>query len=126
MDRSPPAQPITSPPGAQGAYRFADSPMGGTHLTAVIVSVILSSSLAWTTHRRRHHVHTVTVTSSQIFVGHHGIDLIPSVYWQVDRSDSRPAQASMPPPHPDRCQQGDDDNDLVSSYKIARSSAVKP
>jgi hypothetical protein len=95
-------------------------------LTAVIVSVFLSSSLAWTTRRRRHHVDTITVTSSQIFVGRHGIDLIPSVYWQGDRSDSHPAQASMPPPHPDRRRQEDDDNDLILSYKIARSSAVKP
>jgi hypothetical protein len=44
--------PSTSPPGARGAYRFAESPTGGTHLTAVIVSIFLSSSLAWTTRRR--------------------------------------------------------------------------
>jgi hypothetical protein len=39
--------------------------------------------------------------------------------------DSRPVQALPSPPHPDHCRQGDDDNELVSSYKIARSSAVK-
>jgi hypothetical protein len=36
--------PVSSPPGAQGAYRFVLSPTGGTHLTVVIVSIFFLPS----------------------------------------------------------------------------------
>jgi hypothetical protein len=44
LDRSPPSSPVASPPGAQGEYRFALSPMGGTHLIAVIISIFFLPS----------------------------------------------------------------------------------
>jgi hypothetical protein len=95
-------------------------------LTAVIVFVFLSSSLAWTTRRRRHHVDTVTVTSLQIFVGRHRIDLIPSVYWQGDRRDSRPKQTPLFPSHLSHHRRRDDHSVLVKLYKAARLTFEKP
>jgi hypothetical protein len=77
-----PAQ-LANPPGACPGYRFGIRSTDGTHTVEEIIFFL--STCVRSTHHRRLHVDTVTVTSSQIFVGRHEIDLIPSAYWQSNR-----------------------------------------
>jgi hypothetical protein len=52
--------------------------MGGTHLTVVIVSVFLSSSLAWMTRRQELHTAAPPLLTEFNVVDHHIIVLIQS------------------------------------------------